>query len=243
VDIVGVNDGQPTITVAPILASELAFDGTAFLGSAKIQATDPDTAPSALTITVSISGTPAGTISPASLTYQQILNGSRFTYDHNGSFPIDLTDQLSVRISDGSFLSSPVAVPVNARVSFASNIVRVIDDPNEPNTRTQNSPYPTEDCASCHNSTGGGLGAPNFLNDNNVGVNYDRVRLRVTQPGETACTNANSPSSLLLINPTNLDPQGHGGLLRPGFNLGVGGNRNNYDLVRVWICSFNAANN
>jgi len=250
VDIVGVNDGQPSVTVAPILISQLAFGGTASLGAAQIQASDPDTAPGGLEITVSVSGTsPAGTITPASRTYQQILNGLSFTYTHNGMFPIDLDDQLSVRIRDtvsGPF-SNPVVVPVNARVSFANNITRLVDDPAEPNDDAllPPAPYLNDDCASCHR-TSGPVGAPSFLSGASASssVSHTELRNRVvsTLPGgEAACANpANAPTSLLLLRPT---MSGHTGGVRPGFNLSSGQNRNNYNLLRVWICSFGAANN
>src|SRR5690606_36513853 len=156
------------------------------------------------------------------------LNGLGFTYSHNGSFPIDLNDQVQVTVSDGTFTSTPVILNVNARISFSQNIGAVIHNPLDANS-----------CATCHNSTGGGIGAPNFLNAGDTTVSYAAVSSRVTTP-ETACSAVNSPMSLLLRKPTTLDA--HTGGQRPGFDLTLGGNRNNYELFRRWICTFNADN-
>jgi hypothetical protein len=229
VNVRGVNDGQPTITVSPVTESELVFGGNIVIGSSKLQVADPDSSPTDLTVSVATLGLPAGMITPASRTYQQILNGLGFTYSHNGSFPIDLNDQIQVTVSDGTFTSTPVILNVNARISFSQNIGAVIHNPLDANS-----------CATCHNSTGGGIGAPNFLNAGDTTVSYAAVSSRVTTQ-ETACSAVNSPMSLLLRKPTTLDA--HTGGQRPGFDLTLGGNRNNYELFRRWICTFNADNN
>src|SRR5690606_22895529 len=159
VNIRGVNDGQPTVTVLQGIApSSLAFDGTATIGTVlgvagRISASDPDTDAPGLTISITINAPAAGMVTPASLTYQQLLNGSVFTYSHHGNFPIDLTDQLQVRVSDGTYTSSPQPMAVNARVSFASNIAGPVG------------PASTGiiggNCAElCHDASGGGVSAP-----------------------------------------------------------------------------------
>lgn len=235
VNIRGVNDGQPTVTVLQGIApASLAFDGTATIGTGlsaagRISASDPDTDAAGLTISITVNAPAAGVVTPASLTYQQLLNGSVFTYSHHGNFPIDLSDQLQVSVSDGTFTSSPQPMAVNGRVSFASNIAGPV---------AMGSSGIVGGCASeCHNPTGGGFGAPSFLTALGA-VSHTEVSNRVTLP-ETACGNANAPTSLLLAKPSMV--VAHTGGLRDGFDLG--GNRDNYELIRTWICSFNAANN
>lgn len=228
IDILGVNDGQPTITVFPVTASELVFGGSVTIGSSKIQVADPDSDPSQLILTVSMVGsTPAGSITPASRTYQQVLNGLGFTYAHGGGSPIDLSDQIRITVSDGTFTTSPVLINVNARVSFSQNISAVIGETSDPN-----------DCASCHFSTNL-VGAPNFLLPDDSGASYTAISNRVSNP-ETACSDPDAPASLLLRKPSTTGVT-HTGGLRPGFNLN--GDRSNYELFRTWICAFNAANN
>src|SRR5690606_26180813 len=194
-EILGVNDGQPMVSVASVAASELFFGGTVAIGSSKITASDEDNPPaSQLTISVSAAD---GSISPASLTYQQLLSGSSFMYTHSGDFPIDLTDQVSVTVSDGTLTSSPSIMTVNARVSFANNVGRIIDDPSDPNDRTGVFPHLDDDCASCHNSSNPYPTAPPFLNADETAASWEQARSRVVLP-ENACVSPNSPSSPLL---------------------------------------------
>jgi hypothetical protein len=228
VNIRGVNDGQPTVSVSASPASSLFVGGTVALGSARITAADPDTAASGLTILAAMAAGSTGSIAPAQLTYQQILSGSVFTYTHNGS--LDFVDTVNVRVTDGTFTSGISALMVSSRVSFANNIAGPVGG---------STGIIGSNCGpACHNSSGGGVGAPNFLTGGNAAVSYSAMSSRVTTP-ENACASPNSPSSLLLSKPSTV--VAHTGGLQPGFSLG--GNRSNYDLVRAWICSFGAANN
>lgn len=225
----GVNDGQPTVTVSNSPASALFVGGTVALGSARISAADPDTSASGLTITVQMAPGSSGSISPAQLTYQQILNGMSFQYQHNGS--LDFVDTVNVRVTDGTFTSGVSALMVSSRVSFANNIGGVVS--------AQSTGILGGNCAlNCHNATGGGVGAPNFTSGGSV--SYTAVSSRVSLP-ENACASPNSPSSLLLAKPS--QSVAHTGGLQPGFDLSQGGDRSAYNLVRAWICSFGAGNN
>ncbi len=233
VNILGVNDGQPTVTVSPVTASQLVFGGNVSIGASRISASDPDTAAAGLTVSISVAGTPAGTVTPASLTYQQILNGSSFTYHHLGAFPIDLSDQLQVVVSDGTNTSSPVPLAVTARVSFAQNVIPVMT------SATGNAD--TNSCMSCHSTAGPG---PAFgTGTGPYTVTYTAVDNEVvgTLPaGEPACNaTPGTAASALLRRPSGLD--GHSGGVRAGF--GLNGNLNNYELFRTWICGFGAGNN
>src|SRR5690606_34760395 len=116
----GVNDGQPTVTVSNSPSSALFVGGTVALGSTRITAADPDTAAAGLTIMVAMAPGSSGSISPAQLTYQPILSGSAFTYTHNGS--LDFVDTVNVRVTDGTFTSGISALMVASRVSFTNNI-------------------------------------------------------------------------------------------------------------------------
>ncbi len=219
VDIRGVSAGHPAVSLQSVLPSELFFGGTVAIGASKIEVTDADTTAASLVVSAAAGAT--GSVTPASLSYQQLLGGAAFTYTHGGN----LREQLLITVSDGTFTSTPMPLAVNARVSFANNLTPIVNGA----------------CADrCH-----AAGPLSFRTGGNVSYASMVSGTRVTFP-ENACTNAQAaPSGPLLRKPTASDalapPTGHVGGVRAGFDLT--GDRGSYDLFRYWICNFEAANN
>jgi hypothetical protein len=221
----GVAENPPVPSISVTSPVSLSFSGNP--PSANISLSGSSTGVAPLTFAWSIDTAPGGSTTAPSITTGSTT--STLTAKATGSYTVRLTVTDANQVQ-GVATSTFTVAPSNG-TTFA----------------TMTNDFVNFTCTSCHVAGNGepGVGqgiAPSWVtNGTNAGdvALWQRVFARVT-------LGVNVNNSLLLLNPSNTDPAGHGGGCRPGFNtLGNAANTSpnfcpdtssaNYTAFRNWI--------